>query len=109
MVLLAFLAVFGQALAGASFPGIASGGLGHVVAHAHDDGHHHHDGGDIHLDEATEGAFHVHLDGANSAALPTGLPFRSVPALPQGPPGWEPRAHASPTMAGLLRPPKLSS
>ena len=109
MLLLAFLAVFGQALAGASFPGGFPGGLGHVLAHAQDDGHHHHDDGDMHVDEADEGAFHVHLDGASSAAPPAGLSARAVPATPQGPPAWKARALLSPTKDGLLRPPKLAS
>jgi hypothetical protein len=59
MILLAFLAVFGQALAGASSSRMASGELGHVLAHAQEDGHHHHDDGGIHVDEADGSAFHV--------------------------------------------------
>jgi hypothetical protein len=109
MVLLAFLAVFGQALAGASFTGSASGELGHILAHAQEDGHHHHDDRGMHVNESDEGAFHVHLDGANSAALPAGLFPPAALAIPQGPPPWEPRAHPSPTIDGLLRPPKLAS
>ena len=109
MLLLALLAAFGQALAGASFPGTASGELGHVLAHTQEDGHHHHDDGAMHVDETDEGGFHVHLDGANSAALPAGLSSRPALAMPQGPPDWEPRAHPSPTIDGLLRPPKLAS
>ncbi len=109
MLLLAFLAVFGQALAGASFTGPASSELGHVLAHAEEDGHHHHDDGGMHVEDADEGAFHFHVDGANSAALPAELSARDAPAMPHGPPGWEPRAHLSPTIDGLLRPPKLAS
>lgn len=109
MLLLAFVAVFGQALAGTSFPGTQLGELGHVLAHAQADGHHHHDDGDMHVDQEDAGSFHVHLDGANSAALPAVLSARAVPAMPQDPPGWKPRAHLSPTIDGLLRPPKLAS
>ncbi|TWO70059.1 hypothetical protein FN976_17130 [Caenimonas sedimenti] len=109
MFLLAFLAAFGQALAGASFAGTPLGELGHVLAHAQDDGHHHHDDGGMHVDEAGDGAFHVHLDGANSAAPPAAPSARAALALPQGPPDWEARERPSPTIDGLLRPPKLAS
>jgi hypothetical protein len=109
MLLLALLAAFGQALAQASLPGSASAGLAHVLAHVQEDGHHHHDGGGMHVDETDDGDFHVHLDGANSAALPSALSARAALATPQGRPQWRPRAHRSPTMAGLLRPPKLTS
>ena len=110
MILLAFLAVFGQALAGGSFPRAGAGELGHVLAHAQEDLHHHHDDGGMHVDDASdEGAFHVHLDGANLAALAPALPSPAVASVPQAPPKWEPRAHPSPTIDGLLRPPKLAS
>jgi hypothetical protein len=110
MILLAFLAVFGQALAGGSFTRAGSGELGHVLAHAQEDAHHHHDDGGMHVDDAAdEGSVHVHLDGANSAALPAAASLRSAAAMPQAPPRWEPRAHPAPTIDGLMRPPKLAS
>ncbi len=109
MIFLSFLAVFGQALAGASFPRAAAEDLGHVLAHSQEDRHHHHDDGNMHVDDLGEESFHVHLDGANPAALPTALTARPAPTLPQGPPGWELPTHPSPPIEGLLRPPKLAS
>lgn len=109
MLLLAFLAVFGQALASSSLPRLGFGEFGHVLAHAQEDGHHHHDDGDMHADDADEGGFHVHLDGANSAALPAATAARPAPTQPKGQPRWEPRLHLSPTIDGLLKPPKLAS
>jgi hypothetical protein len=108
-ILLAFLAVIGQSLAGTQFLSAASEGFGHVIAHAQEGAHHHHVDGGMHLDGVDEQGFHVHLDGANVVGLPGSHASRPGLAVPQGPPDAQMCALPSPPIDGLLRPPKYAS
>jgi hypothetical protein len=108
-ILLAFLAVIGQSLAGTRFPSAASEDFGHIVAHAQEGAHHHHDDAGMHVDGVDEESFHVHVDGANLIGLPGSHASRPGLALPQGPPIAQMCALPSPTINGLLRPPKHAS
>ncbi len=115
-ILLAFLAMFGQALAVAT-PGIAgTGWMDHLLLHVQADVHHHHDAGDLHVDapndsadsgHSGESSFHLHVDSANAQGLPSEPLIQPAPPAPAGPPAL--RAQAWPTRApdGLLRPPRL--
>lgn len=104
MLVLAFLAVFGQALAAAS---VAAGGvLAHELAHVQDDAHHHHDDGGLHLDDGSDSAFHVHVDGPGTVALPARHGARPARAAPQTPPPLKAGALPAPPPDDLLRPPK---
>jgi hypothetical protein len=109
MLILAFLALFGQVMAGATSTAVPGSGIEHALAHAQDDAHHHHDDGGMHIDDAESGAFHVHLDGANAAALPARVGLTPTAAVPQAPPSMEAGAMPTPPVDGLLRPPKNAS
>ena len=110
-ILLAMLAVFGQALAGAAYSRAGAGEIAHFLAHVQEDAHHHHhhDDSAMHVEYAAESAFHVHLDGANFMGLPPDPACQAAPALPHGPADRVAAAWTSPALDGLLRPPKTLS
>ncbi len=106
MILLAFLATFGQAVAVAVFPGAVADDIGHAFVHAQESSHHHHDDGLAHVDENQASTFHVHLgDGVSVALLSSPITRLPVP-LPQGPPQHVRPSLPTPWLDGLLRPPK---
>ena len=104
MVLMAFLAVFGQALAAASVA--ADGALARALAHVQDDAHHHHDGDDLQPGTSADSTFHVHVDGPGTVALPAPAASRTVLAAAQMPRPLNAGALPSPPPDDLLRPPK---
>lgn len=107
VLFIAFLAMLGQVVAGASLPLRAGASMEHALAHVQDDGHHHHDDGGMHVDEAEEGTFHAHADSANSA-VPPGRVSLLLPAGVPPPPVMQASALPAPPIDDLLRPPTAS-
>lgn len=84
--------------------------LGHAALHWQEEGHHHHDDGSYHVDDSKESVLHVLADHvAASAALMAFSEPGLLPASSESPPGLRERRVPHPFLAGLLRPPRLTS
>lgn len=107
MMLIAFLVVFGQAVAIAALPRAAADEIGHAFAHIQEPSHHHYDDGLMQVDDTQESTFHVHLSDGTSVALVGGSVVRLSVPPPQGPPQQVRLSLPVPLLEGLLRPPRL--
>ena len=82
----------------------------HASLHWHGQGHHHHGDGSHHLDDSLESAQHVLIDHvAASVALWPELAQHFAPSASPGPAGVHDSRVPSPTLDGLLRPPRSFS
>lgn len=81
--------------------------LAHATLHWQDEGHHHHEDGSYHLDDSNESAQHVVTDHLNASLAMAAPPSQDFPPLRSAAPrGPHDAAAPSPTLDGLLRPPR---
>ncbi len=109
------IALLCQPLAALSTQGAAmrSQDMGHMLLHAQDSGHHHHDDASLHVEDAIEDdrpAQHQHADsGMGSACLLT-LGWAALPRwLPISPDPWVGAPGTTPFLDGPLRPPQTAA
>lgn len=80
---------------------------GHTALHWQEAGHHHHEDGSYHLDESKESAQHLLVDQVSAT---TALMFAASHGFPPlgaaAPSGRHDKTVPSPTLDGLLRPPR---
>ncbi len=84
--------------------------LEHAALHWQEEGHHHHDDGSYHLDDSNESTQHVvtdHLSASLAMAAPSSHDFPPLGSAAPG--GLHETLVPSPTLDGLLRPPRSSS
>lgn len=84
--------------------------LEHATLHWQEEGHHHHEDGSYHLDDSNESAQHVvtdHLSASLAMAAPYSHDFSPLGSTAPG--GLHEAVVPSPTLDGLLRPPRYRS
>ncbi|MEQ1683163.1 MAG: hypothetical protein ABL916_05905 [Burkholderiaceae bacterium] len=81
--------------------------LEHAALHWQEEGHHHHDDGSYHLDDSIESAQHLasdHLSASLAMAAPSSHTFPALGSAAPG--GLHETLVPTPTLDGLLRPPR---
>lgn len=82
----------------------------HIVLHSHEATHHHHDDQSAHIEDTDEGLQHLHADsGLQTPGLTPTMTSNLSVAQPVSPLVHLLLPRPSPTLDGLLRPPRLVS
>jgi hypothetical protein len=98
------------AMAHAGAPMSAVADLEHAALHWQEVGHHHHDDGSYHLDDSIASAQHMLTDHSSaSVALVVTVSHDFPPLKAAAPGGLRETIAPSPTLEGLLRPPRSRS
>ena len=84
--------------------------LEHTALHWQEEGHHHHEDGSYHLDDSSASAQHVLSDHVSATAALMATAPHHFPSLGStAPGGLRASVVPSPTLDGLLRPPRSRS
>jgi len=82
----------------------------HAALHWHGENHHHHADGSYHLDDSKESVQHMVIDHPSASLAMAAPPVHELPPLGSAAPGGlHVTAVPSPTLDGLLRPPRRHS
>lgn len=80
----------------------------HAALHWQEESHHHHGDGSFHLDDSTESAQHMVPDHVGASLVMTAPSSHNFPPLGSAAPrGAHGTSLPTPTLDGLLRPPRL--
>lgn len=98
------------ASAGLGLPTLGDGAAAHSLLHWQEVGHHHHHDGSVHEEPSEESVCHLHADGVSGSAVLCAAPA-VVPAhrFTDSPAAAPAQTRASPFLAGLIRPPRLTA
>jgi hypothetical protein len=84
--------------------------IDHGVLHTQEATHHHHDDASAHIEDTAEGLHHQHADsGMSTLGLLSTITLSLSLAAPQAFIAALSATRSSPTLEGLLRPPRLRS
>ncbi len=80
--------------------------LTHAAMHWQQEGHHHHDSGDYHVEDSDESTHHLMADHTGTPAVPTATNLRFFRQDSDDHAVLPARASPHPYLEGLLRPPR---
>jgi hypothetical protein len=112
VLLVMLIAMFWQSMAfariGSTVNALAD--PGHATLHWQEEGHHHHEDGSYHQDDSNESTQHVVMDHASASMALASAGAHDFPALGSAAPsGLNESLVPTPTLDGLLRPPRSRS